>query len=115
LILGSVAAVIGFIVLWGFRALENRVERYQIAELNLTVAEERLSARELRERLETARFRIRSLSVTNCIAERRKKFACEVLWPATRGTTEIPAVVAALEQLPGIEELAWRGFGSGPG
>src|SRR6201986_4129722 len=49
LILGSVSTLLGFFVLWGLRYVERRIEHYQMAELRVTISEDRLLARELRE------------------------------------------------------------------
>jgi len=114
LILGSVSAIIGFLVLWGFRRFEMTLEHYQIAELKITIGEDHLSASDLRERLEKASFRIRSLSVAHHKSEHRKTLGCEVRWPAAHESADIPRVIAELEQLPGVVELEWRGISTGP-
>jgi putative Mg2+ transporter-C (MgtC) family protein len=114
LILGSVSTVIGFIVLWGLRWFENRVERYQMAELHLSIADDGLSADDLRHRLEVERFRIQSFSVTRLISAGHKKFDIEVRWPSARGNADLPPILAQLERLPGLIELEWKGIGSAP-
>lgn len=111
IILGSVSTLIGFIVLWGLRPFEGKVEHYQLAELGVTIAEDRLSAQELRARLKASGFRIKSLSVTHALSEHRKKITCEVRWPSQDGS-DVPPVLAELEQLPGLVELEWKGAGS---
>ncbi len=115
LILGSVATVIGFFVLWGLRQWEIRIEHYQMAELTVTIAEDRLLAQELRERLERAKFRIRSLSVVHAVEEHRRIFDCEVRWPSRDGASATPEVLAELERLPGLVKLEWKSIGSVPG
>src|SRR5579863_10516733 len=50
LILGSVSAAIGFIILWGFRYFERHVERYQLAELKVAVQGDQLLLSELCDR-----------------------------------------------------------------
>jgi putative Mg2+ transporter-C (MgtC) family protein len=114
LILGSVSAVIGFAVLWGFRWFEKRIEHYQLAELKITIAEDRLSAHDLRERLEGAKFHIRSFSVAHHVSEHRKTLGCELRWPAVGESAVVPRVIAELEQLSGVVELEWRGISAGP-
>jgi putative Mg2+ transporter-C (MgtC) family protein len=115
LILGSTATVIGFLVLWALRGLEARVERYQMAELTIRIADGHLTPEELRQRLRAAQFRIKSLSVTNCVSERQSRYNCEVMWPSSSGNGEVPAIVAELERLPGIAELGWRAVAPGQG
>ncbi|HXJ92976.1 MAG TPA: MgtC/SapB family protein [Terriglobia bacterium] len=114
LILGSVATIVGFVVLWGFRWFENRAEKYHRAELRITIAGDSPSAEDLRARLQAAEFHIRSLAVNHSIGEGRRKLDCEVRWPRERGNAEIAAIVNELGRLPGIVELEWRGVASGP-
>jgi putative Mg2+ transporter-C (MgtC) family protein len=114
LVLGSVSAVIGFAILWGFRYVERRVERYQIAELRIVMQGDRLLPDELRERLKAADFRIKSLTVTNSVREHERKLECEVRWPSPRGSVDVPALVSEFERLPGVIQIEWKAWGSGP-
>ncbi len=114
LVLGSVSTLIGFLVLWGLRWFEERIELYQLAELKLTIAEDRMTANDLRDRLRAARLRIKTLSVTHFAAEHRRRFECEVRWPSHKENADVPALLAELEQLPGVAEIEWKGFGTGP-
>jgi putative Mg2+ transporter-C (MgtC) family protein len=113
LILGSVSAAIGFLVLYALRPLEGAMERYQIAELGLTVATDRLSAEALRARLQAAQFHIKSLSITRSVSDGRDTLQCEVRWPSKAGSAVPPPVLTDLEQLPGLIKLEWKGMGSG--
>jgi putative Mg2+ transporter-C (MgtC) family protein len=113
LVLGSVSTVVGFAILWWLRALENRIERDQVAELTITIADGRLSAQALREHLHAAKFKIKSLSMAHLPAERSRKFDCEVRWPATEENAAIPAAIAELERLPGLVQLEWKTSGIG--
>lgn len=113
-ILGSVSTAIGFFVLTAMRAFEKRIEHYQMAELSLTVEEDRLSPEALRSRLDAAKFRIKSFSVSYSAIDRHNHFACEVRWPAPDGSAAIPQLVAELETLPGLLELGWKDIGTLP-
>jgi putative Mg2+ transporter-C (MgtC) family protein len=108
LILGSVSAAIGFTTLWWLRALEDRVERYQPAELTVTVEGEQFSARALREYLRAADFRIRSLSMTLSLSEHCRRFDCEVRWPAGKEGGDVPPPICELEGFPGVVKVEWR-------
>ena len=114
LILGAVSTGIGFAILWWLRALETRVERYQVAELTLIIAESELSAQRLREHLQAAKFQIESISMAHILSENRRRFDCQVRWPAARENSAIPAEIHELERLPGLISLDWktRGIGS---
>lgn len=115
LILGSTATVIGFLVLWALRRLEGKLERYQVAELTIQIAEGHLTPEDLRLQLDAAHFHIKSLSVTNCVSEHRSRYDCELMWPTSRHSGAVPAIVAELERLPGIVELGWRAVDPGRG
>jgi putative Mg2+ transporter-C (MgtC) family protein len=114
LILGSVATLIGFFVLWGMRQFEQRVEHYQMAGLSLTISEDNLQQHQLRATLEKAHFRIKSISMTHAVNEHRRIFDCEVRWPSRTGAAAMPEVIAELEQLPGLVKLEWKSIGSVP-
>jgi putative Mg2+ transporter-C (MgtC) family protein len=108
LILGSVSTVIGFVILWGLRFVESRLELYRPAHLRIAVEGDRLSANELRVKLHEAKFKIKSLSMTHSIGENYRTFDCEVRWPAAKDTSEIPASISRFESLPGVVRLEWE-------
>lgn len=108
LILGSVSAAVGFAILWWLRMFEARLERYQSAELTVTVSSEQLTAQALGRHLRDAKFQIKSLSMAHSPSEHSRRFDCEVRWPATPEVTEIPRVVDELERLPGVVGLEWK-------
>jgi putative Mg2+ transporter-C (MgtC) family protein len=114
LILGSVATLIGLGVLWGLRSFEKRVEEFQSAELRVTVEEDQLTPQKLEDILKAAKFRIKSISISDDKSERRRTLGCEVRWPVHREKGLIPVVVAEIEQLPGVIALEWRGSDAGP-
>lgn len=113
-VLGSIAAVAGFLILWGLRLLEKHVERYQLAELKITVQGEQIQPDQLHRWLRAADFKIKSLSVIHCVKERRRTFECQVRWPSLHSNADVPPILAELEKLPGVVELAWNAAGSGP-
>jgi putative Mg2+ transporter-C (MgtC) family protein len=114
LILGSVSALLGYIILWGLRWFESRIERFQMAELRIALAADSLSPQELGQRIEAAKFRIKSFSVTHLVSMDRKKFDLEVRWPSTHGSAAIPPLLEELEQLPGLLELEWKAISDAP-
>lgn len=112
-ILGSVAALIGYLVLWGLRFFEARIEQDQAAELRIFLAEDALSAEQLRDRLRAAHFRFKSFSSSHNLAEHRRQIVCRLRWRSEYGKEEVPPIVHQLEQLPGILHLEWRAIWSG--
>jgi len=114
LILGSVSTVLGFSVLWGLRYVESHVERYQLAELKITIEGDQLLPHELRQRLRSADLQIKSFSASNYIQEHLRRFEFEVRWRSPRGNADVPVILAELECLPGVIELDWKASRSGP-
>ncbi len=114
LILGSVSAVIGYLVLAGLRGLEQRVEVYQPATLTIVADQGAVTPSDLRRRLELARFRIKSMSVGHSLTEGRRRIQCEVRWPAARDGADVPQVIQDLEHFPGLRHVIWRQIRTGP-
>jgi putative Mg2+ transporter-C (MgtC) family protein len=116
IVLGSASTAIGLVVLHGLRRFETSIERYQRAELRLTVAGSELSAEELRARLEAAKFHISALSVMNLVEMHRLQFACELRWPVNEDRrADPPPILHELGQLPGLTALEWKSIATGPG
>jgi putative Mg2+ transporter-C (MgtC) family protein len=107
LILGSVATVLGYLALTWLRWFERRLEVYQPATLTL-VTTESLNPAQLRERLEAARFRIRSLSVDHSPLHQRQRIRCEVRWPARTSAADLPSILQELQRTPGLIHFAWH-------
>jgi putative Mg2+ transporter-C (MgtC) family protein len=114
LILGCVSTLIGFIILWALRPFEKKIERYQLANLTVAVAAGQFTAKQLRAKLEAARFHIKSFSLIHAVTAQREEFQCEVRWPAAEGDSDPPALLDSLEQLPGIIELKWESAKTAP-
>jgi len=113
IILGSVSAVAGYGILTTFRAIERHLEQFQPATLVLITTPNSIAPAELRQRLDAARFRIKSVSVKQSPAHRRQTIRCEVRWPSVRGAAQLPQVLNDLEQLPGLIQLSWQAIGAG--
>jgi putative Mg2+ transporter-C (MgtC) family protein len=114
LVLGSTSTVIGFLVLWGLRKVERRIEHRQLAELILTLSNDAMSPETLRAQLERARFRIKSFSICRDFKTNAKTYDCQVRWPAGGGNGNVPEVLRDLEQTHGILKLEWKTAGTVP-
>lgn len=112
IVLGSTAAVLGFLVLTAFRIVEKRIEQYQPATLIVVAADSAIAPANLRARLEAARFRVKSLSIDRSLADQRQTLRCEVRWPTPRGASYAPDVLDELQNLPGVIRVAWRAVGT---
>lgn len=113
-ILGSVSTLIGLVVLWGLPTVERGLERYSMAELALTIAEDALSAGELQARLAAAGISVKSFSISHFIGQGRKKFECELRWPAEEGNPNPPGAIVQLSRLPGLIGFEWKSFNTAP-
>lgn len=112
-VLGSVSAIIGIIVLWGLRHIEGRAERYQLGEVKITCRGDTLQPECLRERLEAHHYRIKSLAFTNCLSDQTRTFDCEVRWKLPHDSAAVPELITELAHLPGVIELKWKSSASG--
>jgi hypothetical protein len=112
--LGSFSAIIGFLILWGFRYFERRFALYQRAELKIKIQGDEFSSDELRERLRIADFRIKSLSVATCVREHERSFECQVGWPSPQGNADVPKLVSEIEHLPGVIKVEWKAWNFRP-
>lgn len=114
LILGSTAAVLGFLVLSTLRWTETRLDELQRATLILTFTEDGISEKTLRDLLESAKVHVRTVSVAYLFSERQKKFDCEVRWSSNKEASQNPAVLDELVGLPGLLEMEWKPVGTSP-
>ena len=115
LVLGSVSAVLGYLVLTSLRGLERIIDRYQSARLTLLMKNYALDPNDLRSTLEGAGLKVRSISVDHCLAEKRQRIRCEVRWPVMGNSSQLPPVLQYLERSPGLEKLTWDASGKVPG
>jgi putative Mg2+ transporter-C (MgtC) family protein len=113
IILGSVSAVLGYLILTALRVIESRLEQFQPATLVVATTGQSIAVAELRARLEAARFRIKSMSVEQFPSEQRQSIRCEVRWPSLRGATQLPRIVQDLERIPGLTHIAWNPVATG--
>jgi putative Mg2+ transporter-C (MgtC) family protein len=114
LILGSTAVVLGFLVLSTLRWAETKLDEQQRANLILTLTEDSISEKALRDLLEGAQVHVRTVSVAHLMSEHQKRFDCEVRWPSNKEASQNPAVLNELVRLPGLLELVWNPIGTSP-
>jgi len=105
-ILGCVAALLGYAVLTALRWLERRLEELQPAVLTLVTSGGSLTPAGLRQQLEAARFRVKTISIEH--ADQRLHIRCDVRWPSTQGAADLPPLLEQLCHTPGLVRLGWR-------
>ncbi|HTV82584.1 MAG TPA: MgtC/SapB family protein [Acidobacteriaceae bacterium] len=113
MILGSVSAVIGYLILTALCWFESRVEVLQPAILTLVASIGSLVAGELRELLEAALFRVKAISREHSAAEQLDPIRCEVRRPSVRGAADLPPIVDQFRQTTDLIRLNWRAVSSG--
>jgi putative Mg2+ transporter-C (MgtC) family protein len=107
--LGMVGTVLGFVVLWGLRALELRIPELRSALLVMVVRPNGPTAAKLRRRLQGAGFRIAKLGEAFINTENsRRTLQCSIQWRALPGDTEVPEIVAELARSDGVLQLHWK-------
>lgn len=112
LVLGSTAAVLGFLVLSTLHFAETKLEEQQQAILSITITENSISEDDLRSMLETAKVHVRSVSIVHLKQEHQQKFECDVRWPAHKDSKKNPAILKDVSQLQGLVEMCWLPAGT---
>jgi putative Mg2+ transporter-C (MgtC) family protein len=116
IILGSVSTVLGCVVLWNLKWLEEQLHRSQRASLIVTTECGAWTETELRSMLSQANISIRTLGVIVYSApEPVQTFECEVRWRPTDTHGHAPDVINQLEKHPGLISLTWKPSGAPPG
>ena len=108
-ILGSTATIIGFLVLWGVRFGERKLETHQRGVLTI-LSDGGPSAQLLSHMLSSERIHVRSMSVLYEEARHRNRYSFEVKW-RRKDPTDLPGVVEHLRQLPGVMTCEWNTTG----
>jgi putative Mg2+ transporter-C (MgtC) family protein len=112
LILGSAATVLGFLILSTLHFVETKLDEQQHATLSITIVENSISEEVLREMLEVAKVRVRSVSIVHMRREHQEKFECDVRWAAHKDTRRNPAILKDIAQLQGLVEMCWLPVGT---
>jgi putative Mg2+ transporter-C (MgtC) family protein len=112
LILGLAATVLGFLILSTLHFVETKLDEQQQATLSITIVENSISEEALREMLEVAKVRVRSVSIVHMRREHQEKFECDVRWAAHKDTKKNPAILKDIAQLQGLVEMCWLPIGT---
>ena len=107
LALGSVALVIGLIVLWGVSLLENRIHRDRLGLLKVIVDERGITEEELRRRLGPSGYHV-VLSAATYENHNPLELQFEVAWRGLPREALAPGFLSSLAQDPQISRLEWK-------
>lgn len=109
LLLGTIATIIGFLILWALRFGESHLETHQQGIVTVISNRGNVSAQSLSSLLRSWKIHIQSTSVlyedTN-----RNRFCFEVRWHRNN-SYEVPEAIDHLRQLPGVTSCEWSTTG----
>jgi putative Mg2+ transporter-C (MgtC) family protein len=108
IVLGSVATVIGLVVLWALKWLEAALPRDRQGTLVLTIRADGAPEEEVRRMLLASRYRVIASGVIYDRAANSRELTCELSWRAFPADSEMPSVLKMLEQLSGVAKLSWH-------
>jgi putative Mg2+ transporter-C (MgtC) family protein len=106
--LGSVAFVLGIVVLYLVKSLEMRVRSVRRGTLTVTFGRDGPAEDEVRGIILAGAFQIVSTGAVYDQAEERRKWICELRWRALPEDSDRPGFLTTLEGLKGFRSLSWR-------
>jgi putative Mg2+ transporter-C (MgtC) family protein len=112
LALGSIALVIGVIVLRFLKSLELRLKTVRRGTLTVVVAGDSPTESEVRSVILASDFEIVSTGSHYLATEKKREWTCEIRWWALPHQSDEPSFLKGLEQLAGVKSLSWcpQGF-----
>jgi putative Mg2+ transporter-C (MgtC) family protein len=112
LALGSIAFLIGFVVLRYLKTLELRITTVRRGTLIVAAALDGPTESEVRRVILASDFQIVSTSSLFLRTEGRREWTCEIRWRALPHASDEPSFLKSLEQLAGVRSLRWspQGF-----
>ncbi len=108
LVLGSVAAVLGLIVLRGLNWAEDRLRRDRQGLIEVRLGATEPSEHEVRRRIEGAGFHLVPHIIRHDAASGTRSFVYELSWQSRRTETATPTVVADLAAIQGVASVEWK-------
>lgn len=105
--LGLAMVCLGFITLVVLRRVDDIIKRDRRAKIKIVLTPDGPSEQRIRDVLLNASFKILSLGVTYCPAEKRLVH-CVVEWRGYRTETNVPNVIELLAGQPGISRIQWQ-------
>ena len=106
--LGATALVIGILVLWGLKWLEQEMPKECRATLLLMAAADGPTEEQLRARVHEAGYQILSAEVEYVNRRHRRSIRCQLSWRSRFGEDRAPELVNQLAQQPGVLKVQWK-------
>jgi putative Mg2+ transporter-C (MgtC) family protein len=107
LALGSIAFLLGMIVLWFLKSVELRLPSVRRGALRISIDREGPSESEVKRIILADGLEILSIGVFFDQAEQRRDLVCELRWRVLPTATGEPAFLQTLEKLAGIRSFRW--------
>lgn len=108
IILGSVATVLGILVLWNLKWLQFRIPQVRRSTLILRLGEGAPDENKIRNLLAQGNCRATSWGITYQEDGKPVCIRSQIRWRATRENVSPPPVLREIALLPGIAELDWK-------
>ena len=108
IILGILAAALGFVILELLQRFERRMLQDRISILTLSVSDDGPTQTQLRDLIIHAGFTRVSFSLMQNAAAKRRTYRYELRWRGHLGDTEPPPLLEALARTPGVLKLRWK-------
>jgi putative Mg2+ transporter-C (MgtC) family protein len=114
LLLGSVATVIGLIVLWSLQWVERRIPQDRYATLVATLGADGPSEGDVLSKIQVAGLQVMASGVTYDRARQHRELRCEVRWKANATQTSPPSFIRELTLSEGVSKVDWSPRGLSP-
>jgi putative Mg2+ transporter-C (MgtC) family protein len=108
LTLGTVALVIGLIILWGFKLIEMRIPHERRGTLVVILGADGPAEGEIRRRILATGLHVISLGIAYDALSRRVQIRCDLQWRTASTDADQPALFDELARLPGVARVRWR-------
>jgi len=105
LALGSATLVIGFLVLWGLKWIEQKTLEKRTGTLTLIAKGER--EEEVLAGLTASGYNVQTVTATFVNRTQRRKLTYRIRWRGGTPVDETPDFVRQLAERPGIERVSW--------
>jgi putative Mg2+ transporter-C (MgtC) family protein len=106
--LGTVALVLGLMILWGFKWIELRLPHERRGTLIVSMSAEGPTEGDVRRKILATGFHIISLADSYDAVHKRWQVRCVLQWRARTTEADRPALFDELARMPGVARLHWR-------
>ncbi len=114
LALGIAATVLGAVILWCLRWVEQRIKQQRHGILTFAI-EGSAGEEEIRLGITGSGFKVASQAVTYIASPPRRKLSWQVAWVSRASVTDPPIFLRDLAARPDVTELEWQEVHNSPG